>query len=225
MPSARVLFWVRTILLLSAAAPAVWLGVGWLMGWLGIDPFKRLMQVSGFSALTLLLLTLAVTPLRRLSVWMARFAAVRFGRRLADWNWLIRLRRTLGLYTFFYTSLHLALYGVLDAGLDWKAIAQDLQEKVYLALGMLAWATMVPMACTSNQAAIRRLGRRWRALHRLVYLTAVLSVAHLFTQAKHGDPWPWAFGFVLAVLLGVRLAGRLRGDQGEIAPNRPAITS
>ena len=168
----------------------------------------------------LLWLTLSITPARRLSVWVSRKAAVRFGRRVSDWNGLVRLRRPLGLFSFFYASLHVALYATLDAGLDSAAVAEDLRERPYLAPGLLAWAALLPLAVTSNQASMRRLGRCWRLLHRLVYPAALLALLHFLLQAKAGDHRAWLYAAALAALLLARLVGRLRGDKGEAVPTR-----
>lgn len=214
--------WLVGRLLVHAAAslPALWLAQGWMLGGLGLNPQSRLLHVSGLSAVVLLLATLAVTPLRRASVWVARMAAVRFGRRLADWNGLVRLRRALGLWAFFYASLHMGLYAVLDVGLQWAELCEDLLQRPFIAAGLLAWLLLVPLAATSTQAAMRRLGRRWALLHRGVYVAAVLALLHFWGQAKRGDTSPWPFVVLLALLLAARAWGRWRGDDGLPAPER-----
>ena len=222
--SAAHLAWARAITFAAALAPGLWLALGWPGGWLGVNPLNTLLHVSGQSAVTLLLLTLAVTPARRLSVWVSRAVALRFGRRMSDWNWLLRLRRPLGLFSCFYASLHVALYAGLDAGLDWAAMSQDLQERPSLLLGLFAWAALLPLAATSNQASMRRLGKGWRLLHCLAYPAAVLAVLHFCLQTKVGDHAAWPYAAVLAGLLLVRLLGKLRGDSGEPVQDRVAAT-
>ena len=208
---------------LLCAGPAAWLAAAWACGGLGPNPLDRLLHVSGRSALLLLLVTLAVSPLRRLSVRVARAVHARTGKRLADWNWLIRLRRMLGLFTFFYALLHMVLYAALDAGLSTAALAEDLAERPFIALGWLALLLLAPLAATSTNAAMRALGRWWRRLHLLAYAAALLGLVHFALQAKVPQAGPWPETAALLLLLAGRLRAWWRGERLPAAEvQRPA---
>nr|WP_306673671.1 protein-methionine-sulfoxide reductase heme-binding subunit MsrQ [Tahibacter caeni] len=138
---------------------------------LGPDPVAALEHRSGDWALRLLLITLAITPLRRLSGMTA----------------LIRLRRMLGLFAFFYATVHLAIYLVIDLGGFWRQLFAEIVERPYITVGFLAWLLLVPLALTSTKGMMRRLGRQWGRLHKLVYLIGVLAVLHYIWQVKSGQ--------------------------------------
>jgi sulfoxide reductase heme-binding subunit YedZ len=186
------------------AAPALRWSIAFARGTLGPDPIAALTHASGWWAMSLLLATLAVTPLRRLSVWLSRTVALRFGRRIGDWNALIRQRRQLGLWSFGYAVVHCGLYLGFDAG-TLSAYAQDLAERPFIALGSAALLLLLPLALTSTQWAIRRLKRHWLRLHRLVYAAAVLAALHGVLQAKLGHGSAWVFAGSAAALLAFRL--------------------
>jgi len=143
----------------------------------------------GTWALNFLLITLTVTPLRR----------------LAGWVWLAPLRRMLGLYAFFYATLHLLAYLWLDQFFDWHAIMKDILKRPFITIGMISFALLVPLAATSNGFAIRRLGgRRWRELHRTVYAIAILAVLHFAWMVKADLSEPLLYALGVAALLGLR---------------------
>jgi sulfoxide reductase heme-binding subunit YedZ len=145
---------------------------------------------TGMSALVFLLLTLAVTPLRKIS----------------GWNWIIFSRRTLGLYAFFYGLLHFLIFFFKDRQGSISSTWNEMLHRKYLMVGSLALLVMVPLAVTSTNAMIKRLGgKRWRALHRLAYIAAIAGVIHYFMQVKADVRQPLAFAAVLAILLGWRL--------------------
>lgn len=168
-----------------ALTPMLWLLHDAYLGQLGADPVAELTHRSGDWALRLLLLTLAVTPLRRLS----------------GWHWPMRYRRMLGLHAFAYACLHFSVYLVLDLGGYWAQILDDVVKRPFITVGFLAWLGLLPLAATSNRAAMRRLGRRWGQLHRLVYPIAVLAVLHFIWQVKADLREPLIYAAVLAVLL------------------------
>ena len=199
--------WASFALWLS---PAAWLMGEWLSDSLGVNPLNRLLHFSGRWALIMLLVTLSVTPLRRLSVWIAQVVHARYGKRVADWNWLIRLRRQLGLFAFFYACLHLAVYLFLDAGLDGAALRDDIADRPFVVIGFAAFVLLVPLALTSNRAAIRRLGQAWQQLHSLSYPIAILAVVHFWLQMKVGQHAALPYAAALALLLGARVLGRQR---------------
>ncbi|HRI50945.1 MAG TPA: protein-methionine-sulfoxide reductase heme-binding subunit MsrQ [Pseudomonadota bacterium] len=196
---ARAVTGIKVVVFLMLLAPAgqlVWQGFQTYKGigdGLGVNPVEAVTHRTGDLTLYCLLATLAVTPLRR----------------LLGQAWLIKLRRMLGLFAFFYGSLHFATYFcdqifMQDEGLNLKAVARDIVKRPYITVGTLAYLLMVPLAITSTTAMIRRLGRRWQTLHRLIYVTALLGILHWTWLVKADLRRPLAFGFLLLVLLGVR---------------------
>ena len=154
------------------------------------DPFKRTLQYTGEWGLRFLLIGLALTPLRQMT----------------GWSWPARYRRTIGLFGFFYIVLHLLSYVVLDQTFDWAAIWVDLTKRPYIIIGMVAFALLVPLAVTSTNGMIRRVGgRRWRQLHRLVYVVPPLGALHYFLLTKLDKSWPLFYGALAAALLLTRI--------------------
>lgn len=161
---------------------------------LGADPVAAITHRTGDWALRFLLLTLAVTPLRRLSGHTA----------------LLRFRRMLGLYAFFYASAHFATYLVLDLGGYWAQILDDIVKRPFITVGFSAWLLLLPLVATSTRGMMRRLGRRWGQLHRLVYAIAVLAVLHFVWLVKSDLREPLIYAGILALLLGLRVWWALR---------------
>ncbi|MGA9333409.1 MAG: protein-methionine-sulfoxide reductase heme-binding subunit MsrQ [Rudaea sp.] len=165
------------------------------LGWdiwhntLGPDPVAQLEHRSGDWCLRLLLATLAITPLRRLS----------------GWNKIIRYRRMLGLFAFFYISVHLSIYLVIDLGGFWSQLLGEIVKRPYITVGFTAWLLLIPLAITSTKAMMRRLGRRWQQLHRLVYLAALLGVVHFMWLVKADKREPAIYLGILIVLMLWRL--------------------
>ncbi len=188
----RALKPVTFALLLLPLAWLVWLG---LSGGLGANPIEAVVRFLGDWAIRVLLLALAVTPVRRLT----------------GWSELARLRRMVGLFAFFYVSLHLAAYVGLEQFFDWQAIWKDVVKRKFITAGMLAFLLLLPLALTSTAAMIRRLGgARWRALHKLVFPAGVLAVLHHFWLVKADVTEPVIHGLILAGLIAVRLISRPR---------------
>jgi sulfoxide reductase heme-binding subunit YedZ len=158
---------------------------------LGPDPTATLSHGTGFAALRILIISLAITPVRRLSKSL---------------GWLVRFRRMLGLYAFFYASVHLLVYLKLYANLDWATLVDDLSKRRYIIAGFSAWLLLFPLALTSTKWSIRKLGKRWQALHRLVYVAAVLGIVHYWWIVKTGVLDPLKITIVLAVVLLARPA-------------------
>lgn len=161
---------------------------------LGANPIEELLHELGRWGLKFLLLTLAITPLRR---W-------------AGWNWLLRFRRMLGLFSFFYILLHFTVYAVLDQGLDMALIIEDVIERPYITLGMTGLILLVPLAITSTKGMMRRLGKRWQKLHRLVYVIAITGVWHFYWQVKLDTLDAIIYAAILLILLGARVYYRQR---------------
>jgi len=172
--------------------PAVLLFYAGIADRLGADPMRYLEQALGLWALRFLIATLTVTPLRQ----------------LFNIN-LLRYRRGLGLLAFYYAALHLTTYLVLDQGLDIAAIVADIVKRPYITIGMATFVILVPLAVTSNNAAIRRMGgQAWAKLHRLVYVAAIGAVLHFILVVKSWPPEPLVYAAIVAVLLGYRLVRR-----------------
>ena len=174
--------------------PLALLGVSAWRGELGANPIEAVSHATGIWTLRLLFLTLAVTPLRRLT----------------GWSWLAPQRRTLGLLCFSWACLHLATYVGLDLYFDWEGVFEDIVERPYITVGLAGFLCLVPLAITSTRGWIRTLGRRWVKLHRLVYAAAVLGVVHFLWQVKADLLEPGIYAGVLGVLFGVRLYGAFR---------------
>ncbi len=206
--------------------PLLGLVYGFYADTLGVNILETLTSRSGISALVLQLVALAITPLRHgLTRGMIHWQAG-YGKRLSDWNWLISLRRMIGLFAFFYATLHVLFFVWLDQDFEWPWILEEMREKPYLVIGAIAYILLIPLAVTSTDRAMRALGRRWRTLHRSVYYIAILSVLHYLWQTKVGDYAAWPYIGVLALLLGYRLLiyfgllARRPEDRGMILPER-----
>jgi sulfoxide reductase heme-binding subunit YedZ len=162
---------------------------------LGANPVEKAQDTLGIWGLRLLLATLAVTPLRV----------------LGGWSRLQLFRRMLGLFAFFYIALHFLWYLFVDQASDWGQLLHDVAKRPYITAGFTAFLLLVPLAATSTQRAMRRLGRRWQKLHRLVYVAAVLGCVHFWWQVKADIREPALYAALLALLLGWRLLRRRRG--------------
>jgi sulfoxide reductase heme-binding subunit YedZ len=175
----------------ACLAPLVWLvlRVTRLAGPFVADPVFEIEHVLGNTGLRLLLLTLAITPLRLLT----------------GWNVLQRFRRLLGLFSFFYICLHFAAFVWLDLRFEWGRIFAEIAERPYLTIGMLGLLLLIPLAITSTRGMQRRLGRRWTTLHRLIYPVAILGVVHFWWQVKADAREPALYAAILALLLGYRV--------------------
>jgi methionine sulfoxide reductase heme-binding subunit len=181
-------FVAKPAVFLLCLLPFLALVRGAWIGDLGANPVERVTDVTGEWGLRLLLLTLAVTPLRRLT----------------GWSWPQRFRRMLGLFAFFYASLHLLTWAWLDQELSWARIVEDIALRPYVTLGFLAWLLMVPLALTSTRGMMRRLGRQWQRLHRLVYAVGLLGVLHYLWLVKADLLEPLVYLGLLAGLLALR---------------------
>lgn len=186
---------IQRIAILVCALPGLVLAARAAGDALGANPIEAITHVTGEWALRLLLLTLAVTPLRRL-----------FG-----WAWLAPLRRTFGLFAFGYAALHGLTYVALDQGFDWPLLVEDVLDRRYITAGAFGLLCMVPLAFTSTRAMMRRLGRRWITLHRLTYVAAIAGVVHYLWLVKADLLPPLVHAAILALLLGYRFAVARKG--------------
>jgi sulfoxide reductase heme-binding subunit YedZ len=186
---------LRAATLLLGLAPAAGLAVAAASDALGANPVEKITHETGAWALRFLMLCLTVTPLRRVTGWRA----------------LGLERRTLGLFAFFYACLHLATYVSLDLGFEWSELYEDILERPYITLGFSTFLVLLALASTSTRAAARRLGRRWKTLHRAVYLAGVGAVVHFLWLVKADTREPLVYGAILTLLLGSRAGWWLRG--------------
>jgi len=187
---------LRVGVFVAALMPLVRIVVQVLTGGLGTNPIEELLHRTGWWALAFLMLTLSVTPARQLTGWGA----------------LIKLRRMLGLYAFFYASLHFGIYVGIDQFFALEYILEDIADRPYITVGFAALLILIPLAVTSTKGWIRRLGgKRWSRTHKLVYVAAGLGVLHFLWLVKADMREPATFGWILVILLGYRLvAERLR---------------
>ena len=185
----KLLIWINGLI------PLALLGYDASRGQLGANPVEFFLRTTGVLTLTFLLVTLAVSPLRK----------------LLGANQLIKYRRALGLFAFFYGCVHLTTYFVFDRGGSVSGTAADVVQRPFIAFGMLALFLMVPLALTSTNKMVKRLGgKRWQLLHRLVYVSAIFGVVHFWMIVKSDVTYPALFGLVLVVLLGYRLYLRFK---------------
>ena len=180
---------LKPMVFIAALVPVLYLIWGIFFDALGANPIETIIRDLGEWALRFLLITLAISPLRRLT-GMAQ---------------LLRLRRMLGLYVFFYASLHLTIYLWLEQSLDWGEIWLDIIERPFITIGMLTFILLIPLALTSTRAAIRKLGKNWLRLHQLIYPIAIFAVLHFWWLVKADTREPFIYVLILTVLLSERL--------------------
>jgi sulfoxide reductase heme-binding subunit YedZ len=206
----RAVRWIaKPLVFLLCLMPLCWLLAGladltdvalWPAASLGANPIDKIQDTLGIWGLRLLLATLAVTPLRE----------------LLGWPRLLLFRRMLGLFAFFYISMHFLWYLLVDQGLDWRLWVEDIAKRPFITVGFTALVLLVPLAVTSTKRAMRRMGRRWQRLHRLIYPAAILACTHFYWQVKADIREPLVYILVLAALLGWRLyRHRLRARRGR----------
>ncbi len=180
----------KILLFINALVPLALLLFDARRGNLGANPVEFFLRTTGVLTLVFLLITLSVTPVRKY-----------FG-----WNNLVKFRRMLGLYAFFYGFLHLITYGIFDKSLSLAAIVADVWQRPFIAVGMLAFFLLIPLAVTSTNGMIKRLGgKNWARLHKLTYLVAILGVIHFWMIVKSDVFYPALFGIALAILLFYRI--------------------
>jgi methionine sulfoxide reductase heme-binding subunit len=202
--------WVRRVIkpavFLACLVPFGQLVYGALWGDLGANPVETITNTTGIWILRLLVLTIAMTPAR----WLTK------------WNPLVLFRRMIGLFAFFYATLHFTTYFVLDQSMMFSGLWEDVVKRPYITMGFSAFVLLIPLALTSTQGWIRRLGgRRWNLLHRLVYASAILGVIHYWWKVKLDTTYPMYYGLVVGVLLSARLWRAVSKRQTATA-HRPA---
>jgi methionine sulfoxide reductase heme-binding subunit len=195
---------VKPFVFLAGLLPVAYLAYGAVMDTLGADPIAEITHQTGDWTLRLLAATLLITPLRRLT----------------GWNWLIRYRRMIGLFAFFYGSLHFLTYVWLDQFFAWHDIVKDVAKRPFITVGFSAFVLLIPLAVTSTTGWIRRLGgKRWNLVHRLVYVSASLGVIHYYWLVKADTTRPVRYGMIIGTLLAARVIYVLR-RKWAAAPER-----
>ncbi|HKX28043.1 MAG TPA: protein-methionine-sulfoxide reductase heme-binding subunit MsrQ [Blastocatellia bacterium] len=195
------------VVFVNSAVPVTLLAWDAYYHYLGANPLEFLTHTTGTLTLIFLCLSLAVTPLRK----------------MLGWPWLVKLRRMLGLYAFFYGTFHLLCYVWFDKAFSFGEVAQDTLKRPFIFLGMLGFLVMVPLAVTSTNKMVKRLGgRRWNLLHKLAYLAAIAGVLHYYLLVKADTTIPIGFGIVLALLLGYRVANRYFPSTTQRLPAKEA---
>jgi sulfoxide reductase heme-binding subunit YedZ len=184
----------KALVFVACLVPALWLATRALTGRLGINPVEDLELTTGIWAFRFLITTLAVTPLRRIT----------------GWNRLIQYRRMLGLFTFFYVCLHFTIYIGIDQFFAWDFIVKDVIKRPFITMGFTAFVLMIPLALTSTKGWIRRLGRRWQVLHRLIYICAICASIHYLWKVKVMIGSPVYYAAIVGLLLGFRVVWQIR---------------
>ncbi len=193
---------LKAILFAIALLPLARLLVLGLTNGLGANPVEFVIRSTGTWTLSFLLITLSITPLRSLT----------------GANWLVALRRMLGLYAFFYACLHATGYLWIDQWFNWNEIFKDIAKRPFITVGAATFAALIPLAATSSNAMMRRLGKRWKTVHQLSYGIACTGILHYFWLVKKDVTQPTIYAVVLAVLLGVRLIAWIRSQQRDMSP-------
>lgn len=203
----RSLSWLKPAVFAGALVPLAALLLRAFERRLGANPIAEALNRLGLVALIFLVLTLAVTPLKT----------------LLGWTWPARLRRMLGLFAFFYASLHFLTYAGLDQLVNVRAILEDIAKRPFILVGFSAWLLLIPLAVTSTKGMLQKLGfKRWKALHRTVYLIAALGALHFYWRVKKDTREPLAYAGVIGLLLLVRLVGTLKARSGRGALATPS---
>ncbi len=184
---------IKPSIFILCLLPIIFLSRDFYLDELGANPFEVFTRSTGEWTLRFLLITLAMTPLRLLT-----------GN-----TWPLRLRRMFGLFTFFYVFIHLLTYIWLDHFFDWEEIFTDIIKRPYITIGVLAFTLLTPLAFTSTKKMMKRLGRRWKTLHKMIYLIAPLGVLHFLLLVKADIQEPIIYGFILLALYFVRFKNAL----------------
>ena len=207
MPN-RAVITLKVIVFIACLVPLAWLVYGGFVNpeLLGADPTATITHTTGDWTIRFLLITLAITPFRRLSPKL---------------NWVIRFRRMIGLYAFFYGTLHLFTWIWLYSAFNTQNMLADITKRRFITVGMLGWALMIPLALTSTAWAIRKIGgKRWNTLHKLIYISAICGVIHYWWLVKAGVKTPWTYTLILSALLLFRIIWSINKSRNKPAPAR-----
>jgi sulfoxide reductase heme-binding subunit YedZ len=199
------IIWLKVVVWLGSLWPLADIGYRFVTHDLTANPIENITLSTGTAALVFLLITLAVTPLRKIT----------------GLNWLIRFRRLFGLFAFFYAFLHFCTFVVLDKFFDWQEMVKDVIKRPFITVGFIAFLLLIPLAVTSTAWSIRKLGgKKWNLLHRLIYISAALGVIHFWWKVKADHREPATYASILAILLLYRLGVTIR-SRLNAAPVQP----
>jgi sulfoxide reductase heme-binding subunit YedZ len=207
----KYIIWLKVVVWVASLWPLVDIGYRFVTHDLTANPIEYITLSTGTATLTFLLITLAVTPVRKIT----------------GLNWLIRFRRLFGLFAFFYAFLHFCTFVVLDKFFDWQEMVKDVIKRPFITVGFIAFLLLIPLAVTSTAWSIRKLGgKKWNLLHRLIYFSAVLGVIHFWWKVKADHREPATYGAILAVLLIYRLGVSIRSRLNAApVPPRTALAA
>lgn len=198
---------LKSLVFLACLIPLARLGLFGYTNQLGANPIELITRSTGTWTLVFLMITLGITPLRKLT----------------GWSWLIKLRRMLGLFAFFYVCLHFTTYIWLDQFFDPQTIYKDIIKRPFITIGFAAFLLLIPLAVTSTNKMVKRLGgKRWQQLHRLIYVIATFGVIHYWWLVKKDITQPVIYAIVLSVLLGYRALVWLKKHKGQTYPAHTA---
>ena len=198
----------RPAVFITCLVPLAYIAWKFQQDKLGANPIRELEIETGLWTLRLLAVTLMITPVRRA-----------FG-----WNWLVKYRRTLGLFTFFYATVHLSMWAGVDWFFAWGDMWHEIVKHKYILVGMLTWLIMLPLALTSTRGWVRRLGKRWTMLHRLVYVAAITGTVHYLWAVKKDTFFPVVYLGIFTLLLGYRVVSA-RQQRSRTAHLRPRASA
>jgi methionine sulfoxide reductase heme-binding subunit len=200
----------KWLLIALGMLPFARMAIGFPLGWLGVNPIEFITRSTGTWTIVSLAVTLSITPLRKLT----------------QWHWLLRLRRTAGLITFFYVCLHFTTYIWLDRFFDVDDIIKDIIKRPFITVGFTAFLLLIPLAVTSNNASIKKLGaKNWQRIHYLVYAIAVLAVIHFIWLARRNPIEPYVYAVIFTALLGARVYWKYMPKHVAQSVNRPAAVN
>ena len=197
---------IKPLLFIICLLPTGWLVWAFMHNGLGANPFEVLTRDTGEWTLRFILLTLLMTPLRS----------------IFNWSWPLRIRRMLGLYSFFYATIHLLTYLWFDQFFDWNEIAIDITKRPFITAGITAWIMLLPLAVTSTRYMMKKLGKQWKMLHRMVYIISILGVLHFFWLVKADLIEPTIYAVILVFLLGYRRAKQYRAKPSSVVITQTA---
>jgi methionine sulfoxide reductase heme-binding subunit len=200
---------LKPIVFLACLLPLADLGLRAVQGRMGANPIERITHQTGWWTLAFLVGSLSITPLRRLSEVL----------------WLVQYRRMIGLFAFFYGTLHMLTYVWLDQFFDVHAMVHDIAKRPFITMGSLSYLSMIPLALTSTQWSIRKLGKNWVKLHRLAYLAAVAGVIHFLWLVKKDRSEPETFAVVLGLLFAIRIGYMIKERKAKESSRRVTVPS
>lgn len=192
---------IKGLIFCLSIIPAIQLFYRYKTDQLGINGLETLLHTTGYSALIFYILTLSVTPLRRMLSFSMIIKGSLYGKRLGDWNWMVKIRRMLGVFSFLYALLHFVVFYYFELDLDLNELAYEVRERPFITVGLLALLSMLPLFLTSTNYSMRILKRNWRRLHRLMYPIGLMIAIHYLWLTKPGVYSAYPYALVIVLLL------------------------